>query len=160
MLHEIKPQHPGKSKKRVGRGGKRGDNSGTGHKGQKSRAGHKMNPALHEMLIRIPKLRGFKNKPLFGKSMGVNLTAIDAKVVGSVISLETLVTAGLIRKSQTDIKVLGNGEVSKAFTVTGLAVSKTAKEKIEAKGGTVEELTVKPPVVRKAVVAKKPRAAK
>lgn len=155
MLHEIKPAHPGKSKKRIGRGGKRGDNSGTGHKGQKSRAGHKMNPALHEMLIRIPKLRGFKNKPLFGKSMGLNIGTIDKKMTDSVISLETLTAAGLIRRSQTDIKILGNGEVTKKFTVKGLAVSKSAKEKIEAKGGTVEEVTVKAPVVRKPVVAKK-----
>jgi len=146
QLHEIAPLHPGKTKKRVGRGGKRGDNSGTGHKGQKSRAGHKMNPALHEMLIRIPKLRGFKNKPLFGKSMGINIGAIDAKMTDSVVTLETLVAAGLVRKSQTDIKVLGTGEVTKKLTVKGLPVSKAAKEKIEAKGGTVEAPTVKPAV--------------
>lgn len=138
MLHEIKPLHPGKTKKRIGRGGKRGDNSGTGHKGQKSRAGHKMNPALHEMLIRIPKLRGFKNKPLFPKAMGVNVGSIDAKMTDMVITLESLVAAGLVRKSQKDVKILGNGEVTKKFTVKGLAISKTAKEKIEAKGGTVE----------------------
>lgn len=149
MLHEIKPLHPGKTKKRVGRGGKRGDNSGTGHKGQKSRAGHKMNPALHEMLIRIPKLRGFKNKPLFGKAMGVNIGTIDAKMTETVVTLETLIAAGLVRKSQKDVKILGNGEVTKKFTVTGLEVSKSAKEKIEAKGGTVVAPTVKPPVVKK-----------
>ncbi|AKM78552.1 MAG: 50S ribosomal protein L15 [Candidatus Wolfebacteria bacterium GW2011_GWC2_46_275] len=155
MLHEIKPLHPGKTKKRVGRGGKRGDNSGTGHKGQKSRAGHKMNPALHEMLIRIPKLRGFKNKPLFGKAMGINLNVIDAKMTDTLVTLETLVAAGVIRKSDTDIKILGNGDVTKKFTVKGLEVSKSAKEKIEVKGGSVEAPTVKPPVVKKPVVAKK-----
>ena len=143
QLHEIAPAHPGKNKKRVGRGGKRGDNSGTGHKGQKSRAGHKMNPALHEMLIRIPKLRGFKNKPLFGKPMGVNIGTIDAKMEAGVVTMETLLAAGLVRKSQKDIKVLGTGEVTKKFTVQGLEVSKAAKEKIEAKGGTVEEPTKK-----------------
>lgn len=143
QLHQIAPEHPGKTKKRVGRGGKRGDNSGTGHKGQKSRAGHKMNPALHEMLIRIPKLRGFKNKPLFGKAMGVNIGAIDAKMTETVVTLETLIAAGLVRKSQTEVKVLGNGEVTKKLTIKGLPVSKAAKEKVEAKGGTVEEPTKK-----------------
>lgn len=150
QLHEIAPAHPGKTKKRVGRGGKRGDNSGTGHKGQKSRAGHKMNPALHEMLIRIPKLRGFKNKPLFGKPMGINLAILEAKMAAGVVSMETLLAAGVVRKAQKDIKILGTGEVTKKFDVQGLAVSKTAIEKIVAQGGTVAELTVKPPVVRKA----------
>lgn len=155
QLHEIAPLHPGKNKKRVGRGGKRGDNSGTGHKGQKSRAGHKMNPALHEMLIRIPKLRGFKNKPLFGKPMGINLSTLEAKMPAGIVTMETLLTAGLVRKTQKDIKILGTGEITKKFNVQGLATSTAAKEKIEAQGGTVAELTVKPPVVRKAVVAKK-----
>lgn len=146
QLHEIQPAHPGKNKKRVGRGGKRGDNSGTGHKGQKSRAGHKMNPALHEMLIRIPKLRGFKNKPLFGKPMGINLAILEAKMAAGVVSMETLLAAGVVRKAQKDIKILGTGEVTKKFDVQGLAVSKVAKEKIVAQGGTVAELTVKPTV--------------
>ncbi|KKU99789.1 MAG: 50S ribosomal protein L15 [Candidatus Wolfebacteria bacterium GW2011_GWE1_48_7] len=114
-----------------------------------------MNPALHEMLIRIPKLRGFKNKPLFGKAMGINLNVIDAKMTDTLVTLETLVAAGVIRKSDTDIKILGNGDVTKKFTVKGLEVSKSAKEKIEVKGGSVEAPTVKPPVVKKPVVAKK-----
>ncbi len=143
QLHELQPVHAGKTKKRIGRGGKRGDNSGTGHKGQKSRAGHKMNPALHELLIRIPKLRGFKNKPLFGKAMGVNIGVIDKKVEGSIITLETLVAAGIIRKSDKQVKILGTGEVTRALNIKGLEVSKTAQDKIETKGGKVEAPTKK-----------------
>jgi large subunit ribosomal protein L15 len=160
QLHELQPAHPERDKKRVGRGGKRGDNSGTGHKGQKSRAGHKMNPALHEMLIRIPKLRGFKNKPLFGKPMGINLSTLEAKMPAGAVTMETLLTAGLVRKSQEDIKILGTGEITKKFAVKGLAVSEAAKAKIEAQGGTVEALTVKPPVVKKTIAAKKSKATK
>jgi large subunit ribosomal protein L15 len=105
-----------------------------------------MNPALHEMLIRIPKLRGFKNKPLFGKPMGINLAILEAKMAAGVVSMETLLAAGVVRKAQKDIKILGTGEVTKKFDVQGLAVSKVAKEKIVAQGGTVAELTVKPTV--------------
>ena len=63
QLHEVVPIHKNKSKKRIGRGGKRGTYSGRGMKGQKSRAGHKISPAIRDLLQRTPKLRGVKNKP-------------------------------------------------------------------------------------------------
>ena len=66
-LHELKPFHPNKSHKRVGRGGKRGTTSGHGTKGQKSRAGHKIRPAERDLIQRLPKLRGFANKVKRGK---------------------------------------------------------------------------------------------
>jgi len=61
QLHEIQPIHKNKSKKRVGRGGKRGTYSGRGLKGQKSRAGRKIRPAIRDLMQRTPKLRGVKN---------------------------------------------------------------------------------------------------
>jgi len=63
QLHEVQPIHKNKSKKRVGRGGKRGTYSGRGMKGQKARAGHKIRPAIRDLVQRTPKLRGAKNKP-------------------------------------------------------------------------------------------------
>ncbi|PIR97790.1 MAG: hypothetical protein COT89_02670 [Candidatus Colwellbacteria bacterium CG10_big_fil_rev_8_21_14_0_10_42_22] len=67
-LHEISPIHKNKSKKRIGRGGKRGTYSGKGMKGQKSRAGHKIRPASRDLIQQIPKLRGSKNKGPRGKT--------------------------------------------------------------------------------------------
>lgn len=63
QLHEIQPFHKNRDKKRVGRGGKRGVTSGRGTKGQRARAGHRIRPAERDLIQRLPKLRGFKNKP-------------------------------------------------------------------------------------------------
>ncbi len=63
QLHELRPQYKNKDKKRIGRGGGRGNYSGRGQKGQRSRAGHKIRPAIRDLIRRLPKLRGFKNKP-------------------------------------------------------------------------------------------------
>lgn len=62
QLHEIRPLHKGKKRKRVGRGGKRGTYSGRGQKGQKSRAGRRLEPVIREIIKRYPKLRGYKFK--------------------------------------------------------------------------------------------------
>lgn len=62
QLHEIQPVHENKSKKRIGRGGKRGTYSGRGMKGQKARAGRKIRPAIRDLMQRTPKLRGVKNQ--------------------------------------------------------------------------------------------------
>jgi len=62
MLHEIKLEKPNKTKKRVARGGKRGTTAGRGQKGQKSRAGRRIRPAERDLVNRLPKLRGYKNK--------------------------------------------------------------------------------------------------
>lgn len=63
QLHELQSLHPNKKEKRVGRGGKRGTYSGRGVKGQSSRAGHRIRPAERDLIQRMPKLRGFANKP-------------------------------------------------------------------------------------------------
>jgi large subunit ribosomal protein L15 len=62
QLHELKPRHKLKKKKRVGRGGKRGTYSGRGQKGQLARAGRKLKPIVREIIKRYPKLRGYKFK--------------------------------------------------------------------------------------------------
>ena len=63
QLHELQPDTPNKNRKRIGRGGKRGTTSGRGQKGQTSRAGHRIRPAERDLIQRLPKLKGVKNKP-------------------------------------------------------------------------------------------------
>lgn len=136
QLHELKSNIYRKRAKRVGRGGKRGTTSGRGQKGQKSRAGRRIRPALRDLMIRIPKRRGFKNKSLTVKPHVISLSALE-KIPSSEVTLKTLLQAGIIRKAHAEVKILGNGDVKKSFTVSGVKVSKSAKEKIEKAGGKV-----------------------
>ena len=137
MFHKIRPNKKLKSKKRIGRGGKRGTTSGRGQKGQKSRSGHKMRPAFRDTLIRTPKLRGFRNKPLTQKSQVISLDDLS-KLTANEISFKTLIQAGLIKKSHNRaVKILGSGEIKKPVIVKKISVSKTARQKIEKAGGKV-----------------------
>lgn len=127
QIHEIKLNRKIKKAKRVGRGGKRGTTSGKGTKGQKSRSGHRIRPATRDLLIRIPKLRGFGNKSINEKPAIIN-----------VGDLEKLASEGAIdRKTLGSVKILGGGEIKKAVTIDGLKVSRSAKAKIEAAGGKI-----------------------
>lgn len=128
QLHDLKLNFKYSRKKRVGRGGKRGSYSGRGVKGQGARAGHRKRPADRDLLIRTPKLRGYRNKPFSREFLALNVGDLENRIKGSLINLET---AGRV-------KILGSGSVKKAFTVQGLKVSKGAKEKIEKAGGTVK----------------------
>ncbi|MBR3955370.1 MAG: 50S ribosomal protein L15 [Clostridia bacterium] len=143
-LHELSPA-PGSNVpvKRIGRGpaSGQGKTAGKGHKGQKARAGRGMNPGFEggqmPLQRRLPK-RGFNN--IFAKEIAiVNLSALEeAFENGAVIDTEALLSSGLIKKEFDGIKVLGHGELTKKFTVKANAFSKSAKEKIEAAGGTAE----------------------
>jgi len=138
MLYELKPKHKNKSKKRIGRGGKRGTTSGRGQKGQKSRAGHKIRPAFRDVLTRIPKLRGFGNKPINPKPQTVSVGSLS-KLKVSEITLKTLVGAGLVRKGDgRNVKILGDGDIKKSVILKGLKVSESARKKIESAGGSVQ----------------------
>lgn len=116
-----------KKAKRIARGGKRGTTAGRGTKGQKSRAGHRIRPAKRDLLIRLPKLRGYKNKPISKKLRAVNVGDLG-KMAGTEFNKNNL---GLV-------KILGKGELAKAVTVQGLAVSKKARLKIEKAGGIIK----------------------
>ena len=143
-LHELSPA-PGSNVpvKRIGRGpaSGQGKTAGKGHKGQKARAGRGMNPGFEggqmPLQRRLPK-RGFNN--IFAKEIAiVNLSALEeAFENGAVIDTEALLSSGLVKKELDGIKVLGHGELTKKFTVKASAFSKSAKEKIEAAGGTAE----------------------
>jgi large subunit ribosomal protein L15 len=142
QLHELKIK---KSKKprRVGRGGKRGTTSGRGQKGQKSRAGRRIRPPLRDIIIRIPKQRGFKNKPLSDKPLVFNLgdlRKMKAKlaVLDYQITPETLKRAGCLPPAfRGKIKILAKGEIDFPAIISGLEISKGAAEKVIKAGGRV-----------------------
>jgi len=137
QLHQLISKTKSKKEKRVGRGGKRGTFSGKGTKGQKSRAGHKMLPDIRAMIIRIPKLKGIKNKSLIQKPVTIHLSDIEKKIKEDVITKEVLIKHRFLRKNNPGVKILANGELSKSITIRGINVSKKVKELIEANGGSV-----------------------
>lgn len=141
QLHDLKPTKS-KSKKRVGRGGKRGTYSGRGIKGQKSRAGHKKAPVVRELLKKYHKLRGYKFNSINEKPAIVNVSDIEKLFnSGDVITPEALLEKNLIRKSSGSlpkVKVLGNGSITKKVTLKECISSKQAAQKIESAGGSVK----------------------
>lgn len=137
-IYQIKTNSNKKSKKRVGRGGKRGTYSGRGLKGQKSRAGRRIKPSWKETLLKIPKLRGTNNVSLKKKNVVVSLSLLSKKFdSGEIINNRSLITKGIIRRGDA-AKFLGNGEIDKPLKFKGLLVSKKARDKIEKVGGEIK----------------------
>lgn len=143
-LHELSPaQGATKQAKRVGRGhgSGNGKTAGKGHKGQNARSGGGVRPGFEggqmPLTRRVPK-RGFNN--IFHKQyVIVNLADLQAKFDdGAVVDPQAMMGAGLIKHTRDDVKVLGNGEVTKKLTVKAAAFSKSAAEKIEKTGGKTE----------------------
>jgi large subunit ribosomal protein L15 len=142
-LSNLKPA-PGstQSRKRVGRGpgSGLGKTSGKGHKGHKARTGGGTNPGFEggqmPMYRRLPK-RGFTN-PFRVESQIVNLADLK-KVSATDVSPETLYSAGLIGKPDAPVKLLGTGDADRAYSVRGVTFSASARTKIEAAGGKIEE---------------------
>ena len=113
--------------------------AGKGHKGQKARSGAPR-PGFEggqmPLYRRLPK-RGFKCRN--SKTIiGINLSALEAFEDGAVVSVETLIEAGVVKNPRDGVKILGNGELTKKLTVQANAFSASAKEKIEALGGKAE----------------------
>jgi len=144
QLHELKRKTPQQAQKRVGRGGGRGKTSGRGTKGQKARAGHSIMPAIREILKKLPKRRGYNQKSIVAKPSVVNIEAIEKVFAsGDAVNPKTLLERGMVRgrKGVTPlVKILGTGDVTKKFTVSGCTVSGSAKAKIEKAGGSVAAL--------------------
>ena len=122
-----------------GHGSGNGKTAGKGHKGQKARSGAPR-PGFEggqmPLYRRLPK-RGFKcinSKTI----VGINVSALEVFDNDAVVSVETLLEKGIVKNPRDGVKILGNGELTKKLTVKVNAVSETAKEKIEAAGGTVE----------------------
>lgn len=142
QMHDLKPA-PGANKDRirVGRGeGSKGKTSGRGDKGTKKR--YQVRPGFEggqlPLYMRLPKLRGFKNP--FKKEYQVVNVAVLAELFpqGGEITVADLVAKGAVRNG-FPVKVLGDGEVSAAYTLKGVKVSASAKSKIEAAGGSISE---------------------
>jgi len=153
-LSNLKPAQRKKDAKRVGRGlgSGKGRYSGRGIKGQKSRAGsHKMRGGFEggqmPLYMRVGKLRGNTSKdampvgPFRTKTYHVNLRDLEARFdEGAEVTPEALVQKGLIRNTRFDVKVLGGGELTKKLTITVHRASATARERIEAAGGSLSLL--------------------
>ena len=145
--HELRPPRGAKkNRKRIGRGNASGHGtySGKGLKGQQSRSGYKTRPGFEggqtPMIRRLPRRRGFTN-PFRIDYVPVNLRDLSAFAADSEVTPESLRDAGIVRSIRQPIKILGDGELSAALTVKTHRVSAAARTKIEAAGGSVEELT-------------------
>ena len=153
-LSNLAPAQPRQDRKRIGRGlgSGKGRYSGRGLKGQKSRAGsHKMRAGFEggqmPTYMRLPKQRGNTSKdampvgPFRTFTQGVNVRDLEARFdAGAEITPEALKELGLIRSLRRDVKILGHGDLTKKLTVSAHRFSATAREKIEAAGGTVTSL--------------------
>lgn len=143
QLHNISSTK-NKTKKRIGRGGKRGTTSGRGTKGQKSRSGHRIRPAVRDLILRLPKRRGYKNRPVSGKPFIVSLSELEKKLKlfsgdkkAIEISKDFLKKLGILPAGyRGDVKIL-DGKIETAVSVKGLKISASAKEKVEKAGGKI-----------------------
>ncbi len=134
-----------KASKRVGRGdgSNRGTYSGRGCKGQKSRAGYKMRPGFEggqlPLIKRLPRKRGFTN--IFRTEYStVKVGALNAFDSGSEVTPEQMVAAGIIKSLKYPVKILADGNIDRPLNVKAHKFSAAARARIEAAGGTVEEV--------------------
>ena len=144
-LHELSPAAgSAKDAYRKGRGpgSGNGKTAGKGHKGQNARSGGGVRPGFEggqlPLYRKLPK-RGFKNRFAVNYAI-VNVAALNCFEDGAVVDMEALKAAKLVRKELDGVKVLGEGELTKKLTVKATVFSASAKEKIEAAGGKIEEV--------------------
>ena len=143
-LHELSPAAGSVTKsyrKGRGAGSGNGKTAGKGHKGQNARSGGGVRPGFEGGQIplyrRLPK-RGFCNARFATVYSIVNVETLNSFEDGAVVDMTTLLEKGIVRKENDGLKVLGRGEITKKLTVKANIFSASAKEKIEAVGGTVE----------------------
>jgi large subunit ribosomal protein L15 len=161
-LSTLKPVQKRRARKRVGRGlgSGKGRYSGRGIKGQKARSGsHKMRAGFEggqmPAYMRTGKLRGPHSKdampigPFRTFTFALNVKDLERFDEGADVTPESLAAAGLIKNTRTDVKILGQGDLTKKLSVTAHRFSKTAREKIERAGGTVVVLRDEEPRKRR-----------
>ena len=144
-LSTLKPPRGARrNRRRIGRGegSGHGCTAGKGHKGQKSRSGGTKAPGFEggqmPLARRLPK-HGFHNR--FGKTYAeVNVGRLEQFDAGAVIDVEILKAAGIVRKVEDGLAVLGGGELTKALTIKAARITKGAATKIEAAGGKAERI--------------------
>ena len=142
-LSELRPaegsKHSDNFRRGRGHGSGNGKTAGKGHKGQKARSGAPR-PGFEcgqmPLYRRIPK-RGFTNRNS-KEIIGINLSALEVFENDTVVSVETLIEAGIVKNPRDGVKILGNGELTKKLTVQANAFSASAAAKIEALGGKAE----------------------
>ncbi len=145
-LHDLKPAKGSvRNRKRVGRGpgSGLGKTAGRGEKGQKSRSGFAHRPGFEggQMPLhrRVPK-RGFSNQPFRKEFATVNLGRLEVFEAGTIVTPELLVKQGIVKQLRDGLKVLADGELTKALTVHAHRFSAKAKERIAGLGGKAEVL--------------------
>ena len=145
-LNELRPAEGSvqeRYRKGRGPGSGNGKTAGKGHKGQNARSGGGVRPGFEggqfPIYRQLPK-RGFNNKRFATVYSVINVSDLNRFEDGAVIDLETLLAARVIRKANDGLKVLGNGDITKKLTVKAAKFSAAAKEKIEAAGGSCEEV--------------------
>ena len=145
--HQLRPPRGAKkNRKRVGRGNASGHGTYAtrGLKGQQSRSGSGPRPSFEggqtPLIRRLPRRRGFRN-PFRVEYAPVNLRDLERFPAGAEVTPESLRERGVLRTLRRPVKLLGTGEVSHKLTVRVHRVSAAARAKIEAAGGSVEELT-------------------
>jgi large subunit ribosomal protein L15 len=152
-LSSLQPAQRRRDRKRVGRGpgSGKGKFSGRGVKGQKARSGsHKMRAGFEggqmPVYMRIGKVRGATSKdampigPFRTQTVPVNVGDLDRFEADAEVTPESLVEKGILKNTKIDVKLLGNGELTKRLTIRVHAISAGAREKVEAAGGTIELL--------------------
>lgn len=144
-LHQLKNTFSRKPRKRVGRGDSSGHGrtAGRGDKGAGARSGHTTRPHFEggqiPLFRRLPK-RGFKNPNHIQYSV-VNINYLESNFsTGEAVDRDVLVAKGLLGKNDSLLKILGDGELTKALTVRANKFSASARQKIEAAGGACEEV--------------------
>lgn len=147
QIHEVKPKTKRKAKKVVGRGGKRGKTAGRGTKGQKARAGHRIRPAMRDIIKKLPKRRGegvsrnqFKTETDISVVLNLGVLNTEFKA-GERVTPKVLVERAIIEKKGNKVppvKILAKGDLDKKLEVRGCAVSEGARAAIEKAGGSVK----------------------
>lgn len=144
MARLKRPDGAKKQRKRLGRGpgSGNGTTAGRGTKGQNARSGGSVRPGFEggQMpLYRRIARRGFSNYPFKKEFTAINVSTLEKRFEsGATVTLETLREKGIVGASEKLVKILGEGELSRKLTVSGMRVSKSARAKIEAAGGSVE----------------------
>ena len=145
-LNELRPAEGSvqeRYRKGRGPGSGNGKTASKGHKGQNARSGGGVRPGFEggqfPIYRQLPK-RGFNNKRFATVYATVNVSDLNRFEDGAIVDIQTLLDARVIRKAQDGLKVLGNGEITKKLTVKAAKFSAAAKEKIEAAGGSCEEV--------------------
>jgi len=148
QINSITKPKAQRTKKRVGRGGKRGKTCGRGHKGQNARAGTSGRPEMRDIIKKLPKRRGYginRSRTVNDSRIvytPVNLSVLEEKFNnGDTVSFDTLLEKGAVSKKggkKVPVKILSLGKLTKKLTIEGCKISKSAKEHVEKAGGSVK----------------------